>query len=130
MDDFVAILKTEYSTAFDEHRKKAMINSFYKYGPAKKNYGEYKCMDAIKNLEIRLQKYKETGNTEYLVDVANFAMLELCILPFSERNTHQRVILLARLLDSESINWRCSFDIVNYTNAHSCCLWGGSILAE
>lgn len=26
-----------YSTAFDEHRKKAMINSFYKYGPAKKN---------------------------------------------------------------------------------------------
>lgn len=76
MDDFVAILKTEYSTAFDEHRKKAMINSFYKYGPAKKNYGEYKCMDAIKNLEIRLQKYKETGNTEYLVDVANFAMLE------------------------------------------------------
>lgn len=44
MDDFVAILKTEYSTAFDEHRKKAMINSFYKYGPAKKNYGEYKCI--------------------------------------------------------------------------------------
>lgn len=33
-------------------------------------------MDAIKNLEIRLQKYKETGNTEYLVDVANFVMLE------------------------------------------------------
>lgn len=31
MDDFEAILKTEYSTAFDEHRKKAMINSFYKY---------------------------------------------------------------------------------------------------
>ena len=33
MDDFEAILKTEYSTAFDEHRKKAMINSFYKYTP-------------------------------------------------------------------------------------------------
>ena len=76
MDDFVAILKTEYSTAFDEHRKKAMINSFYKYGPAKKNYGEYKCMDALKNIELRLQKYKDTGNTEFLVDIANFAMLE------------------------------------------------------
>lgn len=25
MSDFEAILKTEYSTAFDEHRKKAMI---------------------------------------------------------------------------------------------------------
>lgn len=32
-------------------------------------------------------------------------------------------MLLARLLDSELINWRCSFDIVNYTNARSCCLW-------
>ena len=72
MSDFEAILKTEYSAAFDEHRKKAMINSFYKYGPAKKNYGEYKCMDAIKNLEIRLQKYKETGNTEYLVRCSKF----------------------------------------------------------
>lgn len=30
MSDFEAILKTEYSAAFDEHRKKAMINSFYK----------------------------------------------------------------------------------------------------
>lgn len=26
--------------------------------------------------------------------------------------------------------WRCSFDIVNYTNARSCCLWGGSIFTE
>ena len=31
MDDFVAILKTEYTTEFDEHRKKDMIISFYKY---------------------------------------------------------------------------------------------------
>lgn len=37
MSDSEAILKTEYSTAFDEHRKKAMINSYYKYGPLKKN---------------------------------------------------------------------------------------------
>lgn len=27
MDDFVAILKTEYSTAFDEHRKKAILTA-------------------------------------------------------------------------------------------------------
>lgn len=65
-----------YREYLDNRNKKAMINSFYKYGPAKKNYGEYKCMDALKNIELRLQKYKETGNTEYLVDVANFAMLE------------------------------------------------------
>jgi hypothetical protein len=30
----------------------------------------------IKSLENRLAQYKETGNTELLVDVANLAMLE------------------------------------------------------
>lgn len=39
MSDFEAILKTEYSATFDEHRKKAMINSFYKYGPARRITG-------------------------------------------------------------------------------------------
>lgn len=33
-------------------------------------------MDALKNIELRLHKYRETGNTEFLVDVANFAMIE------------------------------------------------------
>lgn len=73
---FEDILKTEYSTAFDEHRKKTMINSYFKYGPARKNYQEHRCIDAVANIKKRLAKYEETGNTEFLVDVANFAMLE------------------------------------------------------
>lgn len=70
------ILQTEYSERFDDIRKKMMETSYHKYGPLKDNYGKYKCMDAIKCLELRLQKYKETGNTEFLADVANFAMIE------------------------------------------------------
>lgn len=70
------ILKTEYSEKFDQLRKLAMENSYHKYGPLKKNYEEHKCMDALGNLEKRLEKYRETGNTEFLVDVANFAMIE------------------------------------------------------
>lgn len=70
------VLKTEYSEKFDEIRKNMMIMSYYKYGPLKDNYKTYKCMNAIENLKIRLQKYLDTGNTEYLADVANFAMLE------------------------------------------------------
>lgn len=70
------ILKTEYCEKFDKIRKDMMIMSYYKYGPLKDNYGNYKCMNAIENLKIRLDKYLETGNTEYLCDVANFAMLE------------------------------------------------------
>lgn len=76
MKDTEAILKTEYSKRFDDLRKLAMETSFHKYGPLKKNYDEHKCMDALGNLEKRLEKYRETGNTEFLVDVANFAMIE------------------------------------------------------
>ena len=70
------ILKTEYSTRFDEIRKNMMIVSYFKYGSMKENYEKFKCMDALGNIEKRIQKYKETGNTEFLADVANFAMIE------------------------------------------------------
>lgn len=69
------ILQREYSNEFDELRKNRMVVSYYKYGPIRKNYGEG-LVDAIQSLEKRLMKYKETGNTEYLLDIANFAMIE------------------------------------------------------
>lgn len=70
------ILKTEYSERFDEIRKNMMVVSYFKYGPMKDNYEQYKCMDALGNIEKRLAKYRETGNTEFLADIANFAMIE------------------------------------------------------
>ncbi len=70
------ILKTEYSKRFDKIRKDMMVMSYYKYGSIKENYNKFKCMDALGNIEKRIQKYKETGNTEFLADVANFAMIE------------------------------------------------------
>lgn len=69
------ILKTEYSNEFDDLRKNRMATSYFKYGAIKDNYGQ-RLVNAIDNLEIRLERYRETGNTEYLVDVANFAMIE------------------------------------------------------
>ena len=70
------ILKSEYSTRFDEIRKNMMVVSYYKYGAMKENYEKFKCMDALGHIEKRIQKYKETGNTEFLADVAKFAMIE------------------------------------------------------
>lgn len=70
------ILKTEYCERFDEIRKKQMLMSYHKYGPVKDNYDRFKSMDALGNIEKRIQKYKETGNTEFLADAANFAMIE------------------------------------------------------
>lgn len=67
--------KTEYSEEFDAKRKHRIAVSLYKYGSAKINYGE-KLVSAIGSLKKCLKKYEETGNTEYLCDLANYAMFE------------------------------------------------------
>lgn len=67
------ILNTEYSSEFDKLRKNRVELSYYKYGPARENFGSGR-VDAIGSLELCLDKFKKTGNTEYLLDVANYAM--------------------------------------------------------
>lgn len=67
------ILDKEYSTEFDNLRQNRVVVSYHKYGSAQKNFGEGR-VDAIGSLELCLDKFKRTGNTEYLLDVANYAM--------------------------------------------------------
>jgi hypothetical protein len=67
------ILKEDYSERFDELRKAAIMVSRFKYGKASSNFSTGN-VDAIGSLEKCLDKFKETKNTEYLVDVANYAM--------------------------------------------------------
>ena len=75
MTEYEKILSTEYSERFDEIRKRAMVTSHYKYGFIKENAQNH-CVDYIQTLEKRLRAYKDTGNTEFLADIANFAMIE------------------------------------------------------
>jgi hypothetical protein len=69
------MISEEYSERFDELRKNRVEVSFFKYGPAKKNFrtGNVK---AIPTMEKCIEKYNSTGNTEYLVDAANYLMFE------------------------------------------------------
>lgn len=69
----MSILDREYSSEFDKLRKNRVEVSFYKYGSARDNFGSGR-VDAIGSLELCLDKFKKTGNTEYLLDVANYAM--------------------------------------------------------
>lgn len=69
------IIKDEYSEKFDDLRKKMMIVGHYKYGPVRENLNS-RLVQIIPTLEKRLKAYKETGNTEFLADIANFAMME------------------------------------------------------
>lgn len=70
MDD---VLKTEYSEQFDKERKARIAVSYYKYGPARKNFAEGR-VDAIATAERCIDAFKKDHNTEHLVDAANYLM--------------------------------------------------------
>lgn len=74
MDTREEILKRDFSEAFINKMKNAIETSHYKYGWASKTYPE--LAQAYKCIKQRLELYEKTHNKEYLVDVANFAMLE------------------------------------------------------
>jgi hypothetical protein len=68
------ILSTEFSDKFIQFMKNRMIVSFYKYGKVADAYPHK--VDAIGSMQERMRRYAETGNTEWLVDAANFLMIE------------------------------------------------------
>lgn len=72
--DLAKILRRDFSEDFVAKMKASMLQSHYKYGWVSESYPE--LVDAIASLEKRLELYKQTGNADYLVDVANFAMIE------------------------------------------------------
>jgi hypothetical protein len=63
----------QVSVFFMQGMVNRMIHGFIKYGHVMRK--EY-VPDSIPCLVQRLKKYKETGNTEWLIDIANYAMME------------------------------------------------------
>lgn len=70
----VEILNTEFSPAFVEAMRNRMIMSYYKYGPIADAYPFR--VNALECVQLRLKEYEKTGNTEWLIDAANFMMIE------------------------------------------------------
>lgn len=68
------ILSRDFSNEFITKMQNAIETSHYKYGWASKTYPE--LAQAIKCAKERLEAYEKTGNKEYLIDAANFSMLE------------------------------------------------------
>lgn len=69
-----SVPSTEYSAGFLQGMVTRMEMSFCKYGAVADAYPNK--VDAIASLKRRLEKYEETGNTEYLMDAGNFCMIE------------------------------------------------------
>lgn len=74
MPSIPEILRTEFSNDFVEGMRKRMAISFHKYGPIANAYPSK--VHAILSLKQRIEMYEQTHNTEYLMDIANFAMIE------------------------------------------------------
>lgn len=67
------VLKNEYSTKFDKERRNRVEVSYYKYGPAKENFGAGR-VDALATAEKCIDAFKKDHNTEHLIDAANYLM--------------------------------------------------------
>ncbi len=68
------IIKTETSEQFLKGMTNRMLVSYYKYGPVADAYPHK--LNALRSLQQRLDEYQKTGNLEFLIDAANFAMIE------------------------------------------------------
>lgn len=66
-------LECEYSIEFDKLRKNRVEVSYFKYGPARKNFGEGR-VDALATAELCIEAFKKDHNSEHLVDAANYLM--------------------------------------------------------
>ncbi len=70
----VASPPTEYSEAFIQGMLNRMAVSFFKYGLVADAFPGK--VSALASAAQRVEKYQETKNTEYLMDAANFLMIE------------------------------------------------------
>lgn len=68
------ILMTEFSQPFVNGMRNRMVVAYHRYGSVADAYPAK--IRALDSLELRLREYKATGNVEFLIDAANFAMIE------------------------------------------------------
>lgn len=66
--------QTEWSRNFENLMRNRLLMGAFRYGLIR-GKGE-QGYDMIRSMRRRIELYEETGNLEYLVDVANVAMLE------------------------------------------------------
>lgn len=94
VDGVAAVLSTEFSETFVRGMRDRMLVSYYKYGAIAQAYphrvnalaslltrlriyaGDSLFADAYATAMSKPHKIDEEGNTEYLMDAGNFAMIE------------------------------------------------------
>jgi len=67
------LLRTEWCEDFERARRYRLVMGAFRYGLLSDPKGKY---DLLGGLRMKLRQYEQTGNTEALVDAANYLMLE------------------------------------------------------
>ena len=63
----------DYCEQFDKERRYRVEISRFKYGSARKNFGEGR-VDALATAELCIEAFKKDKNAEHLIDAANYLM--------------------------------------------------------
>lgn len=74
LPDLKTIMKSQWSEEFERYMRNRLVMGAFRYGLIEQD--ESKNYNHISSVRKRLDKYEETGNLEYLVDIANLMMLE------------------------------------------------------
>lgn len=74
--DLEKLRLSEWSPEFETLMRNRLLMGYFRYGPFnRKDDIDY---DRVGSIYQRIKQYKQTGNKEFLVDIANLAMLEFC----------------------------------------------------
>lgn len=64
---------SDYNEEFDRLRRNRVEASYYKYGPARDNFGAGR-VDALATADRCLDAFRRDHNSEHLLDAANYLM--------------------------------------------------------
>lgn len=96
--------KSEWSEEFEDMMHNRMIMGAFRYGLISDNVdSNYNWVD---NAILRLEEYKETGNTENLIDIANYMMVEFMVGKHPQKHFYfkddESIHLTKRLVDDNN----------------------------
>jgi hypothetical protein len=73
---FTDLEKSEWSPRFEELMRNRLLMGAFRYGLLEEKRKIGRKWDLVGAIEEKMKLYKDTGNTEYLVDIANYCLLE------------------------------------------------------
>lgn len=88
--DYKKLQRTEWSNLFEKLMRNRLIMGALRYGTLedKKINAKQNRWNLLQALQSKIESYEQTGNTEYLVDAANYCLLAFECDPHPNKHFH------------------------------------------